>query len=69
MSNITIISQVDTKSKSPQWMLSFLGLEAGRGMGRLHKDDLVRELKTSGNLHNLLREEQQSAGEQCSVRR
>ena len=69
MSNITVISQVDTKSRSRQWLLSFMGIDGSSNLGRLHKDDLVRELKTSGNLQNMLRKEQEAQGEEEAVRR
>lgn len=61
MSNITIISQVNTHSRSPQWLLAFTGEQGSRALGRLHKDDLVRELTTTGNLQNILKQEQQAA--------
>jgi hypothetical protein len=48
MSSITIISQVNTHSRSPAWLLAFTGESGSRALGVLHKDDLVRELKTTG---------------------
>jgi hypothetical protein len=48
MSNISIISQVNTHSRSPAWLLAFTGEPGSRALGVLHKDDLVRELKTTG---------------------
>ncbi len=50
MSNISIISQVNTHSRSPAWLLAFTGEPGSRALGVLHKDDLVRELKTTGAL-------------------
>ena len=61
MSNITIISQVNTHSKVG-WLSSMLNADlGGASLGRLHKDDLVRELKSAGNLVNILKQEQQDA--------
>ena len=58
MSNITIISQVNTHSKVG-WLSSMLNTDlGGSSLGRLHKDDLVRELKSAGNLVNILKQEQ-----------
>jgi len=39
---------VNTHSRSPQWLLAFTGEQGSRALGRLHKDDLVRELTTTG---------------------
>jgi len=59
MSNITIISQVNTHSKVG-WLSSMLNSDlGGSSLGRVHKDDLVRELKSAGNLINILKHEQQ----------
>ena len=61
MSNITIISQVNTHSKVG-WLSSMLNADlGGASLGRVHKDDLVRELKSAGNLVNILKQEQQDA--------
>eukprot|EP01038_Epipyxis_sp_PR26KG_P005248 gene5248-7293_t len=57
MSNITIISQVDTRS-SGQWLLSYMREEDEIGI--FGKDDLIRELKGSGNLQNILKSEQET---------
>jgi len=58
MSNIAIISQVNTHSKVG-WLSSMLNADlGGSSLGRLHKDDLVRELKSAGNLVNILKQEQ-----------
>lgn len=55
--NITIISQVDTRVKGPQWLLSFI-TEEGGGFGNdivvLRQEDLVRELKACGDLEDIL---------------
>jgi hypothetical protein len=40
MSNISIISQVNTHSRSPQWLKAFTGEQASQSLGGLHKDDL-----------------------------
>lgn len=48
MCDITIISQVNTHSRSPAWLHAFTGESGSRALGVLHKDDLVRELKTTG---------------------
>lgn len=59
MSNITIISQVDTRSRSPQWLLSFMMDDNMGKVGVLGKEDLVRELKQCGNLQNILQNDRQ----------
>lgn len=59
MCNITIISQVDTRVQGPQWLLSFITEEGPNDIGVLGREDLVRELKASGNLQNILRREQE----------
>lgn len=56
--NIMIVSQVDTRAKGPQWLMSFIAEEGRANIGTLGKDDLVRELKQSENLQNILRREQ-----------
>jgi hypothetical protein len=40
MSNISIVSQVNTHSRSPQWLKAFTGEQASQSLGGLHKDDL-----------------------------
>lgn len=54
--NITIISQVDTRVQGPQWLLSFITEDSaiGNDIGTLRREDLVRELKSSGDLRNIL---------------
>jgi hypothetical protein len=42
MCNITIISQVDTRVKGPQWLLSFITEEGANDIGVVGRDDLVR---------------------------
>jgi tRNA A-37 threonylcarbamoyl transferase component Bud32 len=53
---ITIISQVDTRGKGSQWLLSFITEDSslGNDIGMLRRDDLIRELKACGNLPNIL---------------
>lgn len=51
--DITIISQVDSRTKAPKWLLS-LTEEGGGRITAPRKMDLVRELKASGNLKDIL---------------
>ena len=36
--NISIISQVDTRSKDSQWLMSFLGENEGRKLGTMNRE-------------------------------
>lgn len=51
--DITIISQVDSRTKAPKWLIS-LTEEGGGLITAPRKMDLVRELKASGNLKDIL---------------
>jgi hypothetical protein len=51
--DITIISQVDSRTKAPKWLIS-LTEEGGGRITAPRKMDLVRELKASGNLKDIL---------------
>jgi hypothetical protein len=51
--NLTIVSQIDSRSEAPKWLLS-LTEESGGIIAAPRKMDLVRELKNSGNLKNIL---------------
>ena len=53
MSDIAIISQIDSKSRAPKWMLS-LTEEGGGVIAAPRRMDLVRELKACGNLKDIL---------------
>mmetsp|Transcript_24624 Transcript_24624/g.45883 ORF Transcript_24624/g.45883 Transcript_24624/m.45883 type:complete len:1104 (+) Transcript_24624:65-3376(+) len=53
MCDIAIISQIDSKSKAPKWMLS-LTEEGGGVISAPRRMDLVRELKSCGNLKDIL---------------
>lgn len=50
---ISIISQVDSRSRAPKWLLS-LTEEGGGVIAAPRRMDLVRELKASGNLVDIL---------------
>lgn len=67
--NITTISQVDTRAKGSQWILSFLAAEDGSDhIGVPRQEDLVRELKSAGSLLNILgKEEESDGGKKCSL--
>jgi len=55
-SSITIVSQIDTRAKGPgQWFLSLVGEDGSDTIGVPRREDLVRELKASGNLQNILK--------------
>lgn len=60
---ITTISQVDTRTQGPQWLLSFLAEDGSDAIGVPNQDDILRELKSSGNLLNILKTEQQQSNE------
>lgn len=54
-SQISVISQIDTRSKGRHWLLSFTGAEEAKAdIAGLRKEDLLRELKMCGDLPNLL---------------
>lgn len=68
-SQITIVSQIDTRVKGPQWMLSFMttaeeggGGGLGNDIGTLRRDDLIRELRACGDLVNMLPNAQSAHG-------
>jgi hypothetical protein len=65
--NISIISQVDTRAKESQWLSGFLSVDPSKAVGVMNREDLVRELKASGNLQNILRREQQEEEEDAKV--
>jgi serine/threonine protein kinase len=68
VSEITIISQVDTRAAASngQWLLSLIADEPLAAPGT---EDLVRELKASGNLQDILlkKEEEQTPEEKCNL--
>ena len=61
VSEITIISQVDTRAGGGggQWLLSLI---ADEPLAAPRTEDLVRELKASGNLQDILKREEGSEG-------
>jgi hypothetical protein len=67
--DISIISQVDSRARAPKWLLS-LTEEGGGIIGAPRRMDLVRELKASGNLEDILdreREGQDDNGNKVSL--
>ena len=67
--DISIISQVDSRSRAPKWLLS-LTEEGGGVISAPRRMDLVRELKASGNLTDILsakRSEDDGADEDAKV--
>jgi serine/threonine protein kinase len=66
MCDISIISQIDSKSKAPKWMLS-LTEEGGGVISAPRRMDLVRELKSCGNLRDILAGRSDGDDEESSV--
>jgi serine/threonine protein kinase len=62
MCDISIISQIDSKSRAPKWMLS-LTEEGGGVIAAPRRMDLVRELKACGNLKDILAEKSDDSNE------
>jgi hypothetical protein len=60
--DITIISQVDSRTKAPKWLIS-LTEEGGGVITAPRKMDLVRELKASGNLKDILNKKGGAGGD------
>lgn len=57
-SSISVISQVDTRTKTSAWLVG-----GGLDIGAPARDDLVRELKAAGSLKNILASPEELAGQ------
>lgn len=66
MCDISIISQIDSKSRAPKWMLS-LTEEGGGVIAAPRRMDLVRELKSCGDLKDILAGKTGDGSEESSV--
>lgn len=64
--SVTVISQVDTKTKGPNWLMSMIA-DDGADIGVTNREDLVRELKASGGLQNILLSEREGENSEESA--